>query len=333
MKNFYLFAFISLIIVSCSENEVTPESISSAKKEISIMEFSSEKDMEYKIEEIISLKNQKEKVVLNTFKNMTNSKTRILGQSNVSEQKAIQNNLILEDLKLFHKEKLKSIYELRRELNFTSIQSIADEINSLIIVDPSKAKILSSKFERFLTKNIVEIETIFDDWNANVINDKGEVLVEGKLIDLKKYAPKSSTARYLGDESIRTGIAANSGNYFVYFFAGREVHKNFIGVRYFKYFTQLKSFVSTSNGLVATPSTFTVNSGSIAGFVQTRSQFFSDYSFSYSYPSGNGTSVRFVGGNKNTPYIPAGGKIAGKFSTTIGGVYQEMTCDMSYTAE
>lgn len=330
MKFFYLLPLISLVFVSCSENQVSPESISSAKKEIIVIDFSSQKAMEAKIDEIISLKEKKEEAALNTFTSITNSKIAILGKLKASGLESSQNNKIIDDLKLYHKERLNSIYELRKDLNFTSIQSIADEINSLIIIDSSKAKLLSSKFQIFLTKNTVEIETIFDDRSSNVINGKGEVLVEGKLIDFKKSAPKSSTSKYIGDEAIKSGIAAYSGEYFVYYFAGREVHKNFIGVRYFRYFTQLKSYAVTPYGLVASPSTFTVNSGSIAGFVQSKSQFFSDYSFSYAYPSGYGTSVRFVGSDKNTPYIPAGGKIAGKFSTTIGGIYKEMTCNMTY---
>jgi hypothetical protein len=330
MKKIYLLALISFVFVSCSEDQVSPESISSAKKEIIVIDFSSQKAMEDKIDEIISLKEQKEKVVLNTFKSMTLSKSGVLGKFNASEARSSQNNTIISDLKLYHKEKLKSIYELRKELNFTSIQSIADEINSLILVDPSKAKYLTSKYQQFLKKNIVEIETIFDDMSSNVINYNGEVLVEGKKIDILKSVPKSTTARYIGDESILTGIAANSGEYFVYYFAGREVHKNSLGVRFFKYFTELKSYQATPNGLVACPSTFTVDSSSRAGFIQTKSQFFSDYEFTYPFISGYGTSVRYVGGNKNTPYKPVGLSIKGNFSTTIGGIYQEITCDFLY---
>ncbi len=330
-KNYLLVLLISLMFISCSENGDLPESISSTKNEIIVIDFSSQNEMEEKIDEIISLKEKKEKIVLNTFTSITNSKTTNLGELNVSKQGETQKNRILEDLKRYHEERLNSIYELRKELNFTSIQSIADEINSLILVNPTKAKTLSSKYQKFIRKNIVETETIFDDRSANVINDKGEVLIKGEKLNFDKSNSKSPTGKYIGDEAIKSGIAAYSGEYFVYYFAGREVHKNFIGVRYFKYFTELKSYIATPNGLVATPSTFTVNSGSIAGFVQTRNQIFSNYSFSYDYPSGYGTSVRFVGGNKNTPYIPAGGSIIAKFSTTIGGVYNEMICNMKYT--
>lgn len=330
MKKIYLLALISFVLVSCSEDQVLPESISLAKKEIIVIDFSSQKEMEDKIDEIISLKEQKEKEVLNTFKSMTTSKSGILGKLNVSGLENSQNNTILNDLKIYHQERLNSIYELRKELNFTSIQSIADEINSLILLNPSKAKYLTSKYQGFLVKNVVEIVTIFDDRSSNVINDNGEVLVEGKKLDLLKSVPKSSTARYIGDESVLSGIAASSGEYFVYYFAGREVHKNSFGVRFFKYFTELKSYQATPNGLVACPSTFTVDSSSLAAFVQTKDQFFSSYDFTYSFISGYGTSVRFVGGNKNTPYRPVTILLKGSFSTSIGGVYQIMTCDLSY---
>ncbi len=183
---------------------------------------------------------------------------------------------------------------------------------------------MTSKYQQFLNRNIVEIETIFDERSSNVINGNGEVLVEGKKIDLLKSVPKTATAKYREDESIFGGLAANSSNYFVYCYAGREVHTNSLGVRFFKYFTELKSYQATPNGLVACPSTFTVDSGSGAGFVQKKNQIFSAVAFSYPFISGYGTSVRFVGGNKNTPYIPGGIFLKGNFSTSIGGVYQNI---------
>lgn len=320
-----------MVFISCSKDDISTDSISSVKEEIMVHNFLSEEIMENKIDEVISLKEKKEKIVLDNFKSLSVSNKILSEKLNPLEQSHSIKKVILKDLELYHTEKLKGIYELRKELNFTSIQSIAEEINSLILVNPSEAKYLFDTHQKFLVKNKIEVETIFDDRSANVINDNGEVFVKGKKSDLKKPTSTNITGKYLGDESIKSGIAAYSGEYFIYYLAGREVHKNFIGVRYFRYFTQLKSYMATPNGLVACPSTFTVSSGSIAGFVQTGSQFFSDYAFSYNYPSGYGTDVRFVGGNKNTPYIPAGGKIAGTFSTTIGGVYQKITCDMKYT--
>lgn len=320
-----------MVLLSCSKEEVTSESISSVKEEIKIIDFSSFKELENEIDKIISLKERKEKVALGNFERIKDSKIAVSEKLNKLEHASIISNATLKDLELYHNEKLNSIYELRKELNFTSIQSIADEINSLILVNPSKAKKLSVKYQKFLLKNKIEMETIFDDRSANVINDDGEVLVKGEKLNFKKSISTNPTGKYIGDEAIISDIAAYSGEYFVYYFAGREVHKNFIGVRYFKYFTQLKSFMATPNGLVACPSTFDVTSGSLAGFAQTKSQFFSDYAFSYSYISGSGDTVRFVGGNKNTPYVPVGGNIKGKFSTTIGGVYHEINCDMKYT--
>jgi hypothetical protein len=114
MKKIYLLAFIGFVFVSCSEDQVSPESISSAKKEINVIDFSSQNAMEDKINEIISLKEQKEKVVLNTFKSMALSESGALEKLDASgEVGSSQNNSILSDLMLYHKEKLKSIYELR----------------------------------------------------------------------------------------------------------------------------------------------------------------------------------------------------------------------------
>ncbi|OEK09689.1 hypothetical protein A8C32_13390 [Flavivirga aquatica] len=47
----------------------------------------------------------------------------------------------------YHTEKLKAIYEIRSELNFISIQSIADEINYLKLLNPNKHKHLFNEYK------------------------------------------------------------------------------------------------------------------------------------------------------------------------------------------
>lgn len=330
MKRFYIIGFISIVLLSCSKDEIDSKPISKEKEEIKVNNFSSEEEMENKINEILMLKEQKEKVVLENFESKSNSKKDTKRQ-NVLEYSITQTNSVINDLVIYHKEKLKGIYELRKEVNFTSIQSIADEINSLILVDSTKAKGLILMYQKFLVQKEIGIETVFDYRIGNVVNANGELLLNNEKVNLDKSISTNNTKRSLGDESTISGIAALDGRgYCVYYYVGREVHKNFLGVRYFRYFTELDSYMMTPYGIVSCPSTFVVNSNSKAGFVQTQSQFFSDYSFTYPYISGFGASVRYVGGDKNTPYYPAGGNISGKFSTTVGGVYREMNCNITY---
>lgn len=326
MKNYYLLGLISMMFLSCSKDDVsTEQSVASTEKEIKIIDFPSEVAMENKIDEIISLKSEKEKVAIANFASIEASKL-IDKRSNTYDNIESQNNEILKSLKVYHQEELNNIYQLRKELNFTSIQSIADEINSLISVNPVKSKELTNKYKKFLIENEGQVRTIFDERTSNVINDNGEVSIKGE-----KVSSSNLTGRYVGDESVKWELAAGyDGIYVAFYYAGREVHKNDIGFKFFRYFTELKTFMASPNGRVACPSTFTVESGSIAGFVQNGSAPFSDYAFSYPFISGSGVSVRYSGGKKNTAYKPAGGQLAAKFSATVGGVYKEISCNLKY---
>lgn len=331
---------LCIAFASCSKDELSTESNPQAKAEIIVNDFSSEEKMEEKIEEIIALKSEKQKIVQDDFNKINASKR---GNINVEKGDDLsveqQNQMIISGLKVYHSLVLSSIYELRKQLNFTSIQSIADEINSLIVVDANKAKELAKIYQSMLIKDpkIGTFRTIFDERTATVLNVNGEVLINGEQLNYKQYNSVSSeTKRYVGDEWVTTRIAGTSENYSAYCIVGRELHKNSFGVKYFKYFTELKTYYGVSvivGDVVECPSNFIVEPGSIAGYVQTGSNFFSDYSFTYPFISGNGVSVRYVGGNMNTPYKPAGGNLKATFNTYIAGANREIKCDINWRNE
>lgn len=290
-----------MILFSCSKDDiVTTGNENLESKEIKVMNFTSMEELDNKEQYVYNLKAELEKKNILIYKKQSNS------------------------LNAYHEEKIRNIQELRKNLNFVSIQSIADEINSLTLVDKQKADQLFLKHKKFLIKKPTGIETIFYQ-NTDLINTEGEILIKGEKLTLERKS-SSITGRYIRDEVVKTGLVGSSQEFYVYYFAGRELHKNDLGVRFFRYFTELKAFILTPNGLVSCPATFDVKSGSIAGFVQSGSSIFSEYAFSYPYISAG----RYVGGKINTAYVPAGGRIIGTFTTIIGARNITFSKDIKY---
>jgi hypothetical protein len=96
----------------------------------------------------------------------------------------------------------------------------------------------------------------------------------------------------------------------VYYIAGREAHKNLLVLGILKLLNFLNhiwlALMVLLNALVL------LKLVSLSqGLLSHRNDFFSDYSFTYGYPSGYGSTV-FVGGNK-TPFVAVGGNIKAKF--------------------
>ncbi|PZX95432.1 hypothetical protein DOS84_02380 [Flavobacterium aquariorum] len=337
MKRIYFLTMLGMAFISCDQNEQSTESNSVAKEEIKILEFPSEQKMEQRIDEIVAIKAESQKIALDNFNKLETLKGLNVGSSKTNDvgiEK--QNEAIVSSLKVYHGLVLSNIYALRKQLNFTSIQSIADEINSLKLIDPDKATSLFKTYEKLLVTDpkIGRVISVFDERTSNVLNVNGDMLINSKKLDYKNYyyIPNNSTGKLVGYDNGVAGIVVNYNGVQIYYYAGREVHTNDLGVRFFRYATQLTSMalVPIGPGVSSTieyPSTFIMDPSSVAGFVQTKSQFFSDYEFSYPFISGTGTFVRFVGGNKNTPYRPGGVIIKGTFITNVGGVSKETSCD------
>lgn len=333
MKKFLcLFSALALSLTSCSSSDELKETNSSVSNNLKVMNFTSNKNMQDKIDEIMALKDKKESVTATTF--FKNDKTIDSHEQNLSSDE----RLIVE-LKKYHTNVLNDIYDLRNQIGFVSIQSIADEINSLKLINPAKANQLTTKYKDFLNEHQDLTVTIFNQRLANVINLEGEVIVDGKKILLQEKS-KNIAAKYLRDESIITGVAASEGSSTdprglkVYYNAGREVHENDLGIKFYRYYTEMTARirvkVSFAFVYMPIPITYEVNPGSIAGFVQAGSNPFSEYAFTYDFISGYGSSVRNTGGPKNTLYKPAGGNLSATFTYTTDIGPKILTCDFSY---
>ena len=338
-----LFIAIVTMFISCNKEEesIMPDSNSSVKNELKVYDFESNEKMFNMIDQIVLLKERKQQVVLNEFAIRNNSK--LLSNKKAKKTDQNKNKEIILELKRYNVSLLNTIYELRKELGFTSIQSIADEINSLQLVNSIKADELEKKYTKFLIRNEFQVETIFDNRLANIVNVDGEVLVKGIKFEIDNKDSKiSPTGKFIRYEADNMGTVAKSEdlNFTIIYKAGREVHENDLGFKFYRYYCSLAALYRIENPnrpnkyiVMPCPTTFDTNSSSLAGFAQEGSDFFSDYSFDYSYPSGYGAMVTKVGGKKNTKYVPVGGSVSGHFSTNTGGFYQELTADMTYVEQ
>lgn len=316
MKKVYLLAIICIALVSCSKDDTT-ENIQLSNKKIETFDFLSNENMEEKIDEISLIKEKMEESIAKKY---TNKNIK----SNNSK------NLILDELNKYHKDRLNNIYNLRKNLNFISIQSIADEINSLKLINSTMAEELLKKHEKYLIQNEFGTTTLFENRIANVVNEKGEVLINGKIIDLKISDSKRLTGRYVYDEGVRSGCAARSEDerFLIFFLAGREKHKDTFGKVFFRYFTEFKAYYTDPiAGVILCPTTFDISSNSIAGFSQSGNNPFADFAFTVPYPSGTGSVIRNTSGQIWTAYQTEGGYVKGTFN----GAGYILNCDFKYT--
>jgi hypothetical protein len=216
--------------------------------------------MQNKIDNVIQLKSEKESAI--TTKILLKSNAKVPSASNLHTYKKISmaeiNKAdILKDLQFYHTERLKSIYELRKELNFTSIQSIADEINSLKLLNPAKADELFSLHSKFLKKSEFFTSTIFNDRASNVINADG--IVKINKVELGGTSNRGNDV-LLGNISHIEGIAANNGLYAIVYHADTRVYQDgTTGGFFYLGSTQLFSFVNFGGGFVLQPSYYFVN--------------------------------------------------------------------------
>ena len=251
MKNtkLYLGLFLSLMIsmISCTKDDDVLEVI----EDKTILQFDSEKSMRNEIDRIINFKNEKEVELIE----------RIYGQIEVplfldkSNSKEIDKEELELSLRLYHKEKLKLIYSEREERNFTSIQSIADEINSLVMVNLSKAENLHSKYSNLIEKKGFLYQPIFDNDIALVTNTSGKIKVNDETVLFANNLAK-------GDSDIfdKHGIVATSKNNLltITWAAGMRKNGNFVSAINDGdiAFAQLAAFVNINGQQILYPTTW-----------------------------------------------------------------------------
>jgi hypothetical protein len=235
----------------------------------------------------------------------------------------INENLLLEDLNFYHAERLNAIYAERAHFNFTSIQSIADEINSLKLLNPGKAEGLLIKYKSVLIKNEYETSSIFYKSMASLINDKGELILEGKNI-ATNYLKKEQVIDVSARRIVKQGFVASgySGFILIGYTAEVDVYINVDDPtdRFFIPTNALGCFVNSPNGYVAYPCYFFVNNLSKADFSLGCSGF-----QSLPYISGIGSAVINTGivtfYNYSCVFENYSGNISGNFAVPAGSSF------------
>lgn len=316
MKKLFYYStfFLLLLSISCNNDDL---SVKSEVSETQVLDFSSENEMKEKSAEINQFKKNKENQIVNKiFKNINlevfEDKETSISNSNTK----IDDKTILENLKFYHTERLNSIYEERIYFNFTSIQSIADEINSLKLLNPERAEILYNKHEQFLHKSDYLTSTIFVNELSNVINTTGKVTINGK-----EFLKNNSTSnRFVRMTDIKEGILTTNGQYTITWHVGISEHRGDIGNTYYGNFAQLGSYVNSGYGFILYPSWFSVTADSEARFSAPATMAYRTVKFQSGYGSVlfNEDVNSWSRDYWNKQFFTEG-KITGNFATNING--------------
>lgn len=144
-----------------------------------MLRFETEQDFEQKLSEIEAFEGAREEAMRADF----HRGLEVDADRELTSQ-------LLPRLKKYHAEKLESIYELRRTLKFTSLQSIADEIMSLQLLNPTKAEALLAQYADVIVKKEYGVAPVVDPIMAKVTNEHGLVKIKGEIYKFEREYTK-----------------------------------------------------------------------------------------------------------------------------------------------
>lgn len=263
MKRKHYFATLMLILLSvysCSNDEDII--LNDNQNDTSFLRFKNNKEIQDKINDLTNAFNLKESALIeklltrNKLSNPTiETKT---GNLNLNEK------TIKDDVMFYHSERLKAIYDLRKSAGFTSIKSIADEINSLMAIDQEKAYQLFNENEEYLIKSHYLVSTIFNEDMSYVINSKGQIMFDNQFLDVTSNIDMKNTC---SKEGILTSkVITGSTEYTITWHAGSERTSGFFNPNDYTVYAKLGSFIDFGNGPILQPTWFYTNPNAIAYF-------------------------------------------------------------------
>ncbi|MES2812992.1 MAG: hypothetical protein V4670_11025 [Bacteroidota bacterium] len=341
IKSYLLATVLAFALFSCSkDNDNGIENNSTTEKQI--LNFSSEKEMQEKIAEIEAFKNAKEQQIIQKISHRNNLSAPTLADiKNTSKTQLTEADKakVLEGVKFYHQEKLKAIYAERAHFGFTSIQSIADEINSLKLINNTKSNQLYDNYKSFLTKNEYEISTIFDKNASIVTNKKGELYLKSKEISNKYLMNTDASNRFVANLYIKQGIVTIGYNGFIqityHSYVRRTDKEIYMGDLYFNTTTQqyepmyrteetdtpsnkLACYVLSNVGYVAYPCYFYTNTNSYATFSGNASVNLNNQTIPF--PVGVAKEIDYYGAGTNYANQPSiTGRVSGSFAVPVSG--------------
>jgi len=309
-KFYVVLALIAFITFSCTKDEIESAEESSDSK---VLEFDSKEAMEQEIVEVLELKKIQElsiseKLFGNALRNFDFSTT----PTDSEKEQEIDQDVLLESVKLYHQEKLNGIYELRNRRNFTSIQSIADEINFLTLIDPKKGDKLADEFKDLLVKTKFGTTTVFGDRQATILNVHGEVYMKGQKLEIVKSVDTKNPSR------IREGVLAlSTDNTF-----GVTWHTGAVWNSGTQIFAKLGGWIIIDGVPYPFDAAFSPNSGSYSIIESYNSNYLcGPASRILLFPSGFGPTVESLQINTYNicrgAYYPVQGKVSGDFATIL----------------
>lgn len=177
MKNYLV---LCALFFCCCTNDQSIKEEESNSLNSSILSFTSKTELQNKIDEINFLKEQLESNLLTQI-NIRNNSEKSIFNGKINEP--ITFNNLKKDLEFYHGKRLEMIYELRSKLGFTSLQSIVDEINSLVLFDPQKAEQIFNQNSGLLKKTKFSVVSKFGEDISTVLNTEGKIKIGEELID------------------------------------------------------------------------------------------------------------------------------------------------------
>lgn len=322
-KHFFMVLAVSFFFASCSEES---ENIATTTDEGQVLRFASQEAMNSKIAEIETFKANQEELILqkvfqiNNFKSALEYDTQKGNKNQINESEKAK---ILEGAKLYHQEKLKAIYSERAHFGFTSIQSIADEINSLKVSNLTKMNGIFNQYKEHLTLKNHLVIPIYDTRLSNVLIPNTKIFVDGKELVVKAENTSGDSA---SRTNIKEGIVAYGYDNFVaityHCITGSTILEyDLSGNSWYKtgFTNKLGCLVMGPTGYVTYPCFFNTNAGSTSTALV---YYPSNGWYTLNFPSGWGSMIS-ISGSKNTSSIPtfAGytGNISGLFAVPVTG--------------
>ncbi len=236
----YLFTSILLITIFSCNGDNNDLKI---KKNIEVLNFENIEEIELAEKEFEDISNQ----------SLSSIKQSSIKESNNEEQ-------ILANLIDYHQKRIDKIFEIRQELNFTSLQSIADEINSLKLISPQEAYDKYVTYQNLLTEFDPVVSTNENISFPNITNSKGVLLLND--VDINNFESNTTgkktnnlSAKEVSKRTFKRGIVATKQlssdmKIVIQWSIGRTKHQDDIGTIFRRAFTQYDAFLEVKGRIL-----------------------------------------------------------------------------------
>jgi len=313
MKKTHYFLITALIClsVSCSHENVS-DNLNESNTSKQVLEFSSLETANAKIEEVIKFKEEKESEIINKI--LDRSGNKVPTPNNIElTSKEVNKVELLDYLNFYHKEKLKVVYEERKIRGFTSLQNLADEINSLKLLEPKKSDDLYQEYSSLLSKNEFIVEPLEKNGLSNIYNLEGEVYINNEMLVSKNHQFSSSLKEgsvWASEEGVLAIGSFQEKDYL--FITWHATIRSQNGLFNFRHLcaASFSSYVKINSQFILYPAWFYADPNS-------RATFFADTIIgscpvkNVSFPTGAGTHIRSEDRHSSTCTVAPGDAITG----------------------